>query len=183
MKSIFNTKTVVATALGAALFWVLFTFVKIPSPVPSTQIQTAYGVAGLFGALFGPIAAGLIAFIGHALSDVFSYGSPYWSWVIASGVSGVIMGLYFYRNKVALGEFGTKDMVTFNVFQLAANVVAWVVVAPVLDILIYEEVVSFAFTQGIVAAISNIIVTGIIATLLLFAYSKTRTKEGSLTRE
>ncbi|MGL5977956.1 MAG: ECF-type riboflavin transporter substrate-binding protein [Erysipelotrichaceae bacterium] len=182
-KSLFSTKTVVATALGAALFFVLFTYVKIPSPIPNTSIQTAYGVMGLFGALFGPIASGLMAFIGHALSDAMSGYGIWWSWVIASGVAGSIIGLYFFKSKVELGEFGKKQIIEFNVLQVIANVVAWIVVAPVLDIFMMAEPVNLAFTQGVVAAISNSLTLGIIATLLLFAYSKTRTKEGSLTKE
>lgn len=34
----FNTRTLVGTALGAALFTVLFMFVKIPTGIPETQI-------------------------------------------------------------------------------------------------------------------------------------------------
>ena len=41
----FNTKTLVATGLGAALFTLLFMFVKIPTGIPNTEIQTAYGMA------------------------------------------------------------------------------------------------------------------------------------------
>ena len=41
----FNTKTLVATGLGAALFTLLFMFVKIPTGIPNTEIQTAYGIA------------------------------------------------------------------------------------------------------------------------------------------
>ena len=37
----FNTKTLVGTALGAALFTVLFMYVKIPTGIPETQIQSA----------------------------------------------------------------------------------------------------------------------------------------------
>ena len=66
----FNTRTLVGTALGAALFTVLFMFVKIPTGIPETQIQSAYGVGGFFAALFGPLAGFLVAFIGHALSDI-----------------------------------------------------------------------------------------------------------------
>ena len=64
-KSIFSTKTIVATGLGGALFMVLFMFVKVPSPVPETNLQLAYAISGFFGLLFGPVAGGLIAFIGH----------------------------------------------------------------------------------------------------------------------
>ena len=70
----FKTKTIVATGLGAALFTLLFMYVKIPTGIPETDIQTAYGIGAFFAALFGPIAGGLIAFIGHALSDGIQYG-------------------------------------------------------------------------------------------------------------
>lgn len=71
----FKTRTIVATGLGAALFTLLFMYVKIPTGIPETQIQTAYGVGAFFAAMFGPICGGLIAFIGHFLSDSVQYGS------------------------------------------------------------------------------------------------------------
>ena len=89
----FDTKTIVATGLGAAVFLVLFMYVKIPSPVPETNLQIAYGVSSFFAAVFGPLAGFLVAFVGHALNDFISYGSPWWSWVFASGASALITGL------------------------------------------------------------------------------------------
>ena len=178
-----TTKTIVAAGIGAALFALLFMYVKVPSPVPETSFQTAYGLAGFFGVLFGPIAAGLMAFIGHALSDAVQYGSPWWSWVIASGVAGFIYGLAFKRSKIEEGEFKWKDILTYNVIQIIGNVIAWLVVAPVLDILIYAEPVNLVFTQGAIAALMNSIAAGVIGTLLLVAYAATRTKKGSLSKK
>ena len=65
----FKTRTIVATGIGAALFTLLFMYVKVPTGIPETDIQTAYGIGAFFAAMFGPIAGFLIAFIGHALSD------------------------------------------------------------------------------------------------------------------
>jgi len=178
----FNTRTIVATAIGAAIFTLLFMFVKIPSPIPETSFQTAYGLAAFFATLFGPIAGALIAFIGHALSDAVQYGSPWWSWVIASGVAGFIYGFAFKRTKVEEGEFKGKDILTFNVIQIIGNAIAWIVVAPVLDIIIYQEPVNLVFTQGITAFFMNSVSTGVIGTLLLVAYAATRTKKGSLSK-
>ena len=177
-----STRTIVATGLGAAIFTLLFMYVKMPSPVPETSFQTAYGLGAFFAALFGPIAGLLIQFIGHALSDAIQYGSPWWSWVIASGVAGFIFGFAYKRTKVEEGEFKSKDILTFNVIQVIGNVIAWVMVAPVLDILIYQEPVNLVFTQGITAAIMNSISAGVIGTLLLIAYAATRTKKGSLSK-
>ena len=179
----FKTRTIVATGLGAALFTVLFMYVKIPTGVPETEIQTAYGVGGFFAALFGPIAGFLIQFIGHAISDSVQYGSAWWSWVISSGVAGFIVGLSYQKLRVDEGIFEVKDMVYFNVMQVIANAIAWVAVAPVLDIVIYKEPVNLVFTQGAVAAICNAISTGVIGTVLLLIYSKTRSQKGSLTKE
>lgn len=185
MKDYFKvtTKTIVATGLGAAIFMLLFMYVKVPSPVPNTSVQTAYGLGAFFATLFGPIAGGLIAFIGHALNDALQYGSPWWSWVIASGVAGFIFGFAYKRTGVEEGEFTKNDIITFNIIQVIGNIIAWLVVAPVLDIVIYAEPANLVFTQGIAAAIMNSVVAGIIGTLLLIAYSKTRTKEGSISKK
>ena len=170
--------TIVAIGIGAALFFVLGRFVAIPSPVPNTNIsffmmsQLPAGIAGL-----------LIAFIGHALID-FSYGwGVWWSWVIASGCAGFIMGLA--ARKLALGrsDFDGKQIVRFNIYQIIAHLAAWVVIAPVLDILIYQEPSDKVFVQGLVAALVNIVTTAIIGTLLALGYSKTKPKSGSLKKE
>jgi energy-coupling factor transport system substrate-specific component len=178
-----STKTIVATAIGAAIFTLLFMYVKVPSWVPETSFQTAYGISAFFAALFGPIAGALIAFIGHAISDAVQYGSPWWSWVIASGVSGFLFGFAFNRTKAEMGEFGLKDILKFNVIQIISNAIAWIVVAPVLDIVIYAEPVNLVFTQGLVAFIMNAISAGVIGTVLLIAYAATRTKKGSLSKK
>lgn len=179
----FKTKTIVATGLGAALFIVLFMYVRIPTGIPETDIKTAYGLGAFFGALFGPVAGGLIGLIGHGLSDAIQYGSPWWSWVIASGLTCFISGLVYPKLKVDEGEFGVKDVVRFNVYQVIGNVVSWVIVAPVLDIVVYAEPAKLVFVQGIAAAISNAVSAGVIGTILLAIYSKTKSKKGSLTKE
>ena len=179
----FSTKTLVATALGAALFTVLFMYVKIPSGIPETEIQTAYGVGAFFAAMFGPIAGFLIAFIGHFLSDSVQYGSAWMSWVVASGFTCFAIGLVYPKLAVEEGRFNKKDVLTFNVYQIIANAIAWIVIAPVLDIVIYAEPANLVFTQGVVAAIANAVSAGVIGSLLLFAYSKTRSGKGSLTKE
>ena len=94
MKSNNNIKTVVAVGIGAALFFVLGRFVALPSPVPNTNISLQYAVLALLAGMYGPVAGGLIGFIGHTLIDLSWGGSPWWSWVIASAFVGVVMGLF-----------------------------------------------------------------------------------------
>ena len=89
-----NSKTFVAVGIGAALFFVLGRFVAIPSPVPNTNISLQYAVLGLLAAMYGPVAGALSGCIGHALIDLSWGGIPWWSWVIASACSGVVVGLF-----------------------------------------------------------------------------------------
>jgi energy-coupling factor transport system substrate-specific component len=81
------------------------------------------------------------------------------------------------------GEFKGKDILRFNIIQVIGNVIAWLIVAPLLDIIIYAEPVNLVFTQGAIAALMNSISAGVIGTLLLLAYAATRTKKGSLTKK
>lgn len=174
--------TVVAVGIGAALFFVLGRFVAIPSPVPNTNISIQYGLLAFMASIFGPVAGLLIGLIGHALID-FSYGwGIWWSWVFASAFAGCVMGLAAKKVNIAEG-FTAKKAAVFNLFQVVANVLAWGLVAPVLDIVIYAEPLEKLFAQGLVAGVSNIVTTAIVGTLLCLGYAKTRPTAGSLKQE
>ena len=178
-----SIKTVVAVGIGAALFFVLGRFVAIPSPIPNTNISLQYAVLGLLAAMYGPVAGGLIGFIGHTLIDLSWGGTPWWSWVIASALTGVVVGLFAKKLNVQEGDFNKKKSITFTLANVVAHVIAWVVVAPVLDILIYAEPVNKVFAQGAFAAVSNIITAVVVGGLLILAYTKTIAKKGSLDKE
>ena len=174
--------TIVAIGIGAALFFVLGRFVAIPSPVPNTNISIQYGLLAFMATLFGPVAGLLIAFIGHALID-FSYGwGIWWSWVIASGVAGLVMGFGTKKTNIDNG-FGKDEIIRFNLSQIVAHLIAWGVVAPLLDILIYSEPANKVFLQGLVGGIANIVTTAIVGTLLAVAYAAAKPKAGSLKKE
>lgn len=183
MKSNNSIKTVVAVGIGAALFFVLGRFVAIPSPVPNTNISLQYAVLALLAVMYGPVAGGLIGFIGHTLIDLSWGGTPWWSWVITSAFVGVIVGLFAKKLNVQEGEFGKGKVALFTIANIAAHVIGWIIVAPVLDILIYAEPANKVFAQGAFASISNTITAVIVGGLLVLAYTKTIAKKGSLDQE
>ena len=74
-------------------------------------------------------------------------------------------------------------MVLFNVAQVISNALAWIVLAPVLDIVVYAEPANKVFIQGAFAFLGNIIIIGVLGTLLLAVYSKVAGKSSSLTKE
>ena len=183
MKSNNSIKNVVAIGIGAALFFVLGRFVAIPSPVPNTNISLQYAVLALLAAMYGPLAGGLIGFIGHTLIDLSWGGIPWWSWVITSAFVGVVIGLFAKKLNVQDGDFGKGKFAVFTVSNVIAHVAGWVVVAPVLDILIYAEPAKKVFAQGAFAAISNTVTGVVVGGLLILAYTKTVAKKGSLDQE
>lgn len=178
-----SVRNVVAIGVGAALFFVLGRFVAIPSGIPNTNISLQYAILGMLSAMYGPVAGALIGFIGHTLIDLSWGGSPWWSWVIASAFVGAIVGLTAKRLNISEGEFGRSKIVNFVLANVVAHVIAWIVIAPVLDILIYAEPANKVFAQGAMAAVANILTSCIIGTLLLVAYSKTIAGKGSLDQE
>ena len=183
MKIKFGIKEVVATGIGTALF-VALTEIQIPLGfIPNTALQPRAALIAFLSAVFGPIVGGIVGFAGHALGDAFFYGSVWWSWVIPDGVFGVIVGLFAGKFAITEGGFEKKQIILFNVVQAIANAVTWIVIAPVLDIVIYAEPANKVFAQGFFAFLGNFIITLILGTLFAVGYSKIGAKSGSLKKE
>ena len=179
----FSVKTIVAIGIGAALFFVLGRFVAIPSGIPDTNISIQYGVLAFIAAVYGPIAGLLAGLIGHFFID-FSWGwGVWWSWVIASAFFGCVMGFVTNRFHLEDGVFTKKNAIGFNIGQIIAHLLAWVVIAPVLDIVMYAEPANKVFVQGLVSAASNIVTTAIIGSLLCYAWAAAIPDKGSLKKE
>ena len=157
-----SIKKVVAMGIGAAVYIVLSRFAAIPTPIPNTTLQVTYAFLALMAFIYGPVVGLGIGFIGHTLNDVLSYGSVWFSWVVATAFFGVCMGL--------LGKM-IKSLLT------------WVAIAPALDIIIYKEPQGKVFIQGFAAALSNAFVVAVLGTILIFAFSKTIVSKGSLKKE
>lgn len=178
-----SVKSVVAIGIGAAIYVILARFTSIPTGIPNTNIEIVYPFLALLATIYGPVVGFSVGFIGHALGDFLMYGQTWWSWVLATAVLGLIIGLYGMRLDLDNGVFTVKQMVGFNVVQIIANVISWLVIAPVGDILIYSEPQNKAFLQGATATITNSLAILILGTILLKAYAATKVKKGSLRKD
>lgn len=183
MKSKFGIKEVVAIGIGTALF-VALTEVQIPLGfIPNTALQPRAALMAFLAAVFGPIVGGIVGLLGHALGDALFYGSVWWSWVFPEAVAGIAIGLFAKKFAIKDGGFAVKEIILFNVVQIVANAVAWILVAPLLDIVIYAEPAGKVFAQGAWAFLGNIIIVGILGTLIAVGYSKIGGKSSSLSKE
>ena len=182
MKKELSVKTIVAIGIGSAVFVILGRFAVIPI-YTNTNLETSYPFLALMSVVYGPVSGALIGLIGHTLKDFTTYGSAWWSWIVCSGIIGLIYGFAGRKINLRQGVFDKKDMITFNVYQVIGNAIVWGLIAPTLDVLIYSEPVNKVYTQGLISASLNIVAVGIIGTLLMKAYAATQIKQGSLKKD
>ena len=183
MKVKFGIKEVVAIGIGTALF-VALTEVQIPLGfIPNTALQPRAALLAFLAAVFGPVVGGTVGLIGHALGDAIFYGSVWWSWVFPDAVFGILIGRFAAKYAIKDGGFDKKAIILFNIVQVVGNALAWIVVAPILDVLIYAEPANKVFVQGFWAFLGNIIIIAILGTLLAAGYSKIGAKSSSLSKE
>lgn len=183
MNKKFGIREVVAIGIGTALFVVLTT-VQIPIGIPNTYLQPRMAILAFLSAVFGPIVGAVIGLLGHALGDAIFYGSVWWSWVFPEAVVGIGIGVFASRFAVKEGGFvSAGKIVLFNIVQIIANAIAWILVAPVLDIVVYAEPSNKVFVQGLFAFLGNIIIIGILGTICMAAYSKVAGSSQGLEKE
>ena len=92
-----SVKSVVAIGIGAAIYVILARFTSIPTGIPNTNIEIVYPFLALLATIYGPVVGFSVGFIGHALGDFLMYGQTWWSWVLATAVLGLVIGLYGMR--------------------------------------------------------------------------------------
>ncbi len=174
-------KKVVAIGIGAAVYIILSRFAAIPTPIPNTTLQVTYAFLALMAFIYGPTVGLGIGLIGHTISDMTAYGSPWFSWIIVTGFFGFCIGIL--GNKLKMDGFGKVKIVKFIIGEAIICIIGWGILAPILDILIYKEPANKVFAQGIFAGISNMLVVGILGTILIYTYSKSIVSKGSLKKE
>ena len=173
---------VVAIGIGAALFFVLGRYIAIPTGVPNTNIALQYGILPIFAILFGPLVGMLSGLIGHILIDL-TWGSLWWSWIIASAFFGLFIGFYSFKYNKNQQKFNLKDFMIYSLYCFVGHILSWNLIAPLLDFLIYKEPIEKLLAQGFTATFFNALASIIIGGALLSAYSKTVIKENSLRKE
>ena len=161
-------KRAAAIAGGSLLFFLLGRFAVIPSPVPTVNLCVQYGLLAFWAVVFGPMAGGLAGLLGHIAIDL-TYGELCWSWITATAFFGAVVGVLANITRIDPRRLMREDLIRFNLIQVAAHIVCWAGIAPVLEIVIYSESMDLIFAQGLTAAIANTITTAIVGSGLLLA--------------
>ena len=165
-----TVKRIGTIAAGSVLFFLLGRYVTIPSPIPTVNICVQYGLLAFLAVVCGPLTGSMTGLIGHILIDL-SGGQMYWSWIIATAAFGGLLGVLANVTRLDPAHRDREMLVHFNLCQVATHVVCWAGIAPVLDILFYNENMDTIFAEGLTAALSNAVTTAIVGSSMLAIYA------------
>ncbi|MDB1125878.1 ECF-type riboflavin transporter substrate-binding protein [Vibrio algarum] len=179
-----TAKTVVVIAIGAALYGIGGLPMFGVPVFANTTLKPAMAVLALFSVLFGPIVGFLVGFIGHWVTDLFAGWGVWFTWVLGSGIVGIVIGIFpkVTGGRLELGEFNSKDFAIFVVLALIGNVVGYGCSA-FLDTVLYAEPFAKVFTQLCIIAAGNTILIAIVGYFILKSVAKRNQQSRNLTEE
>ncbi|HWR19029.1 MAG TPA: ECF-type riboflavin transporter substrate-binding protein [Clostridia bacterium] len=173
-----NTRTIVAIAIGAALYGVLMVFGGIPV-FSNTQLTTAMIVPVVVGGLFGPLPALVTCGVGNVIADLIGGWGLWFDWSIGNAVMAFCVGLLpLYGANIKEGVFSVKHAIIYAICCVLGNVFAFGVVTPVFSYLLYASDLNVTFLQAFAATLGNsavLVIIGIPVLILLAKRFKART--------
>ena len=169
----FSAKTVVLIAIGAALYGIGgLPMFGIPV-FANTTLKPAMAILALFSVLFGPLVGLLVGLIGHWMTDLFAGWGVWITWVIGSGIVGLVIGLFpiLTKNRLERGILKHRDFVLFVCLALLGNIIGYGFSA-FLDTVFYAEPFSKVFMQLVIIASGNTVLIGVVGYFILNAVVK-----------
>src|SRR5437870_6603571 len=107
-----DSRTIVYSAIGAALYGVLVGLFKVPVPgTTAVDVRPTFALVPFFGFAFGPIAGFFTGLVGNMIGDQISgWGAlTSYNWSLANGVVGLLAGLApLYLASWLTGSVGRK---------------------------------------------------------------------------
>ena len=178
-----STKTIVAIAIGAALYGVLMVWGSIPV-FTNTYLTSAMIVPVVVGALFGPVPAMVTLLVGNCLADLIGGWGFWFDWSDGNGFLGLLVGLLpLYGADIKNGIFKVKHAVIYTICCIVGNALAFGVITPVMTSLFYSADLEITFLQSFASGISNTAVLVIVGLPILFILSKRFASRTNLVEE
>ncbi|WP_318491707.1 ECF-type riboflavin transporter substrate-binding protein [Photobacterium leiognathi] len=176
-----SAKTVVLIAIGAALYGIGgLPMFGIPV-FANTTLKPAMAVLALFAVLFGPLVGFLVGFIGHWVTDLFAGWGVWFTWVLGSGIVGMIIGLYpkLTRERLEKGLFSKLDFTLFVFLAFLGNVIGYGTSA-FLDSVLYAEPFTKVLAQLVIIAAGNTSLIAVVGHFILTSVAKRKQQSYNL---
>lgn len=158
--------TLIIIGIGTALFVLLGAALPVPSPLPGGRLPLHYGLLGFLSVLYGPVPGLAVGVLGRLLADLFRGAGVWWSWILASGVFGALMGLAGRRFRFCRRPFGLRDAAAYILCAVVCHLTAWAVLSPLLDAVLYGEPYGPMLLQGLVTCAVSAAVTAAAGVIL-----------------
>ena len=178
-----NTLTLVAVAVGAALFGTLMVFGSIPI-FTNTYLTSAMIIPVIVGGLFGAVPAFATMLIGNFVADLIGGWGFWFDWSVGNGFMGLFIGaLLMYGARIDEGFFHVKHAIVYVICIIVGAFVSYGLVIPVMTSLFYAADLEITFIQAAFAGISNVAVLIIIGLPILFLFANRSRKRSDLKEE
>lgn len=175
-----DSRVIVYSAIGAALYGVLVGIFKIPVPgSTAVDVRPAFALVPFFGIAFGPIVGLFTGLVGNMIGDQISgWGLlTSWNWSIANGLVGLLAGLA----PMMLASMWSKSLMNKAIAGAAAGAVAVVVgflfvfTDMIKDQMDFSAVLSEEYVPVI---IGDLIATIILVPVLIYAWEPVKDRLG-----
>jgi energy-coupling factor transport system substrate-specific component len=174
-----DSRTIVYSAIGAALYGVLVGLFKVPVPgTTAVDVRPAFALVPFFGFAFGPIAGFFTGLVGNMIGDQISgWGAlTSYNWSLANGAAGLIAGLApLYLAGWLNGSIGRKA---------AAGAIAGAVGVVIGFLIVFSDIVkdgldfNAALGEYVPAVVGDLIATIILVPILVYAWEPVRERLG-----
>lgn len=179
-----SPKTVVIIAIGAALYGIGgLPIFGIPI-FAETTLKPAMAILAIFAGLYGPVVGFLVGFLGHWITDLFAGWGVWMTWVLGSGIVGIVIGLFpmITKDRIEEGIFATREIVVFIVLAFIGNFVGYSVSA-FLDYVLYAEPASKVIAQQLIISSTNTVLIAIIGSIIMALIAKRNRQASGLSEE
>jgi len=174
-----DSRVIVYSAIGAALYGVLVGLFKVPVPgTTAVDVRPAFALVPFFGFAFGPIVGLFTGLVGNMIGDQISgWGAlTSYNWSLANGVAGLLAGLApMYLAGWLNGPIARKA---------AAGAVAGAIGVVIGFLIVFSDIVkdgldfNAALGEYVPAVVGDLIATIILVPILVYAWEPVRERLG-----
>lgn len=183
MLGVFNTKSIVTMAVGAALYGVLMVYGGIPI-FSNTNLSLAMIVPIFVGGLYGPIPALISCGVGNVLADLIGGWGMWFDWSIGNAIMGFFVGMLpLYGADITSGIFKVKHAVIYAISCIVGNIVAFGLITPVLSLALYGSDMNVTMFQVLFAGVGNTVVLVVVGIPVMFLLAKRYASRSNLKTE
>lgn len=178
MKTKIDYKKIGITLGAIFLFYLLGRYAKITTGLDITYIFLQYPLLCILSIIYGPVVGVIVGVVGHILIDLANSSFVWFSWVTGTGFVGASLGLIAKRWKLkGLPKDDkkqyTKIRLQYALIILGLNIIAFFVLAPILEVIIYKATIKDAFSRGLFIAFSNGLTSAIVTDIFFSSLKHT----------